>query len=174
MVVLPYEKYLMLKEKDTDVSDKTAANNDAIDVDFGDSVKRGGHDETTLHVIDEGIDSNGKKVENEGSFSVVDNILTDADVLDYIPQKYKNKSKLILKHMKHTGMSWDSFGRLLVRDECLLDSHIVDLVRDIAVVYKRGSKGRHSYDLRNLLLATHCPRYLLSNSHNDDKKIVKG
>ena len=104
----------------------------------------------------------------------VDNTLTDADILDYIPKTYQNKSKLLLKHMKLTGMSWDSFGRLLLGDECLLDSHIVDLVRDIVVQYKKGCKSKHSHALRSLLHATHCPRYLLSNPHNDDKKINKG
>ena len=75
--------------------------------------------------------------------------------------------------MRLSGMSWDSFGRLLLRDECLLDSHIVDLVRDIVLVYKKGCKSKHSHDLRSLLHATHCPHYLLTNSHNDDKKIDK-
>ena len=166
MVVIPYEKYLQLKANENKemnssiFSKKVDSENEANFINSSDK-------ETQTKIDPD--EKQDKVVRNTSDFDILD----ENDILEYIPKNYKNKCRLLLKHMRLHNLSWDAFGRLLVRDECLLDSHIVDLLRDVVMSYKRGCKGKHSHDFKKLLLATHCPHYLLTVSQHDDKKVIK-
>ena len=64
--------------------------------------------------------------------------------------------------MRRNYMNWDSRGRLILGDECIDDSHIVDLLRDIASVNKKRVANSNSLQLKKLLELTHCPKSILN------------
>ena len=150
MVVIPYERYITLKQLNLDNSRK---------VDSGLHYSNEPRDTETSRNIDE-------NPENESLLSV-------DDIVEYMPKTYRHRCRLILHHMKQNLLSWDSFGRLIIRDECLLESHIVDLIRDVISTYKRPCTSDHSNDFKKLLMVTHCPRSILNKTNDETSQINK-
>ena len=62
--------------------------------------------------------------------------------------------------MKNNDLKWDSYGRLIIGNECLIGSHIVDLLRDSISSQKRILDS-NSENFVKLLLCTHCPKAIL-------------
>lgn len=57
----------------------------------------------------------------------------DDDVVDTLPQRFKNKGRVLLKRLRHNpDVSWNDRGELIVRGRLVSGSHIADLLNDIA------------------------------------------
>ena len=145
MVVIPYERYIKLKQLSL------------VDTELKYSTERRDTESS------ENLNENRDKDENPDN----DSLLSVEDIVDYMPKTYRHRCRLILHHMKQNLLRWDSFGRLIIGDECLLESHIVDLIRDVISTYKRPCTSCHSNDFKKLLMVTHCPRSILSKTNNE-------
>ena len=159
VVVLPYERYLTLKQLAFKNSSKVEE--ELVD-NFVNSGKVGG----------ELVDSlPGNQILTHEIYDSVedDNLLSVEDIIEYIPKTYRHRARLILHHMKHNLIKWDSFGRLVVGEDCLIDSHIVDLIRDVIGSYKRRCCSVHSNTFKKLLIATHCPKSILNKTDDETK-----
>ena len=143
MVVIPYDRYVNLKNLTLDKN------------------KPNEFDISKVNDIQETEQTN--PITNNDN-----NLLNVEDIVEYMPKTYKHRCRLILHHMKQNCITWDSFGRLILGgDECLMDSHIVDLIRDVISTYKRPCTSEHSNDFKKLLVVTHCPRSILRKSDNE-------
>ena len=175
MVVIPYEKYIKLinihKEmnikKINDIPDDDI--NDDIKVDMNSDIHNMNKDEIKIDTKNENETKDAfsvsKKQENDSILmsSDVNDMLYEDDIIDHIPKTYRKKCKLLINHMKNYNIKWDSFGRLLLGDECLQDSHIVDMLLDNVRINKKPKLNKNSTDLSKLLVAKHCPKSLLNN-----------
>ena len=130
MVVIPYEKYLKLLNQNNEISNNTLENNQISN-----------NTVNTLHEVSSNPLSNDLNILESNKKIEIDNIskdlLNEEEIIDYIPKNYKNKCKLILNHMRKNEMKWDSNGRLILGNECINDTHIVDLLRGIVSVNKK-------------------------------------
>ena len=178
MVVIPYDRYIKLVKQ----NDKFP-NND-LEETHVESEKRMKLIPSTSNQLTENIKTNNPisqnsscsnqpteniKInklitENSKDYSSSKDMLDEDDILEYIPKNSKNKTKLIMKHMKKNCMDWDPKGQLILGDECVEKSHIVDLLKDITCLKKEAFKNINSVQLNKLLLNTHCPKSILNNS----------
>ena len=145
MVVIPLERYEKLKKKETDSPLQT---------------KPPDQSEATPSVQKPPIIPPRE-----------DDVLSEEDVTDYMPKTLKHRCRLLLFHMKKNDIHWDALGRLLLNDECIENTHIVDLVRDVVSSYKRTCCSASSKVFARLLTQTHCPRSLLNPSLLQDEKV---
>ena len=75
--------------------------------------------------------------------------------------------------MDKNNMKWDSIGRLIVGYDCILNTHIVDLIRNSISNYKSDKLSQSSHVFIRLLLATHCPESILNKSVCQNGKNIK-
>ena len=152
MVVIPLDKYEKLKKNVHTVVDlpNTLENKPPQD----------GVKELSENPPIQRNDSNIEKTLSSGD----DNLLSKEDIVEYMPKMYQHRCRLILFHMNNNGMRWDSFGRLLLNDECVLNTHVVDLIRDVISNYKKTPISPSATHFCQLLKATHCPHSILNKS----------
>lgn len=151
MVVIPLEKYEKLK-----------LNSFKVTEDSDDNLKvQERREENNMQTNNTDL---GEITNQVGEIMKEDNLLTNEDIVQYMPKSHRHKCRVLLFHMKNNGMSWDTFGRLLLKNECILDSHVVDLIRDVISNYKRSCTTPISKQFSELLIRTHCPRSILSKS----------
>lgn len=150
MVVIPYEKYMKLKE----TYNKSVNNSSVTNVD----------DENDSKEEEKRVKLTNNDEENK-------DMLTEDDILMYMPKIYKEKSKMILHHMKNNKMYWDSFGRLILDNQCIVESHIVDLIKDVICSFKRKEYPQISKEFCRILINSHCPRSILNKSLSNNDSI---
>ena len=166
MVVIPYEKYMKLLTKSSnelshvpnkDIENEKLETNEGIH----ENIKL--EEETSPNIKSSLM--NDKPAESSTNIGHNDgDMLDEQDILEYIPKKFKNKCKSLLFHMKKNNIKWDSSGQLILGDECLLKSHIVDLLKDLSNSYKKKTLDLNSLQLVKLLLFTHCPMSILNQN----------
>lgn len=156
MVVIPYDKYLKLINENKIKSTINNVNDNIL------TESKGNLAET---YINENI-KEGEKISDL-------DMLTENDILNYMPKSYSHKCKMLLYHMKNNNIMWDSFGRLIIGDECVINSHIVDLIRDVIGNYKRKKFVKISRDFLQLLIASHCPHSILNKNLYQQDEIIK-
>ena len=194
MIAIPYDRYMNLvnfqKNEITNryIESKTTVESDQNDID---NVNM--QNERTIPYIksktpvdsDKNVIDKIANIENKSIIEIKDNsyenkinlhqddILSESDITDFIPKSYQRRCKLILNHMNRNNMKWDSMGRLIVGDDCILNTHIVDLIRNGISKYKRDRLSQSSQDFIKLLLATHCPESILNQSVCQNGKNIK-
>lgn len=117
-----------------------------------------------LFLVDEKrkIDDKKKLSENK---SVEKDQMNDEYILESVPKLYKNKTKLLLNHLKNNNnrISWSASGIVTIDGEKIKNSNIIDLVNDAARVRKNiKAVGRHQF--AELLSTTQTPREFVGNS----------
>ena len=148
MVVIPYEKYKKLTKENNPIP---SVDKDNMSTEF---MNNNPSKQEEFLNIDSISDNKSQSID----------MLNEEDILDYIPKTNKNKCKLIMKHMKNNHMNWNSKGQLLLDEECIENTHIVDLLKDITSVNKKSQQNINSLHLNQLLANTHCPKSVLSKS----------
>ena len=61
----------------------------------------------------------------------------EKDVIDSVPKVFKSKASQLLKMIGESELGWNEKGELLINDQRVKGSHIIDLVND--VIRKRKS-----------------------------------
>ena len=87
--------------------------------------------------------------------------VTEEDILSFLPTEGLRKAKLILRHMKSNQMSWDECGRLVWGNECILDSNVIEIIRDAVSNQKPSIDSSASKQFYKLLILTRFPISLL-------------
>ena len=147
VVVIPLEKYEKLKMKeDRTVTDKIA---DLT--------------EKALH--------NVKHPEKELNIKV-DNLLSEEDIAEYMPKTKQNLCRKVLYHMKKKNMHWDCYGKLVLNNECILATHIVDLIKDVISNNKKHCDSLNSNIFARLLKVTNCPLSIINKVLLQDGEIT--
>lgn len=168
MVVIPLEKYEKLKQLGLGESSATEIKDSVMN-------DRGGESKPVASLNNERVSGGESKplvsLNNEEVMKTVpdetipeDNLLRKEDIVQYLPKTYQHRCRLILFHMKNNDMGWDSLGRLTLKGECILNTHVVDLIRDVIANYKRVHISQCSNHFGKLLIGTHCPKSILSKS----------
>ena len=163
MVVIPYEKYIKLYNKSKNDEELLDINEkDEQDIKKNETLQNQDIKLNTELIKDDHVQDNE---------DINKDMLQDEDILEYIPKNNKSKCKSLILHMKRNNIKWDSFGQLVLGEECLSGSHIVDLLKDMTCSYKKRCTDLNSLQLIKLLLATHCPRSILNHQSLNDKQI---
>lgn len=179
MVVVPYERYLKYKEyidskrkvniksvlinNSMSSESKIGNNNNSVSSEskIGNNIC---NDLVSNQVMrDENIEE--VKPECERITNSDQRILLDDDILRFIPKSYHHSARMILNHMKRNNMKWDYFGRLILGDECVINTHIVDLIRYTVSSYKSHCSDKNVTDFVKLLMITHCPRTVFAKKY---------
>jgi len=114
------------------------------------------------------INKNQPKTESENDTEVIENKedsvdLSEQDILSFIPEKHRNRAKLVLRHMKVNNIHWNKCGQLVLGNDCITDANIIEVLRDVLSTEKeKSSASRQFY---KILILTHFPLSLLSD-HN--------
>lgn len=146
MIVIPYEKYKNLKSK-LEVFEKSIPAISDINLDV----------EDTVLTTDSDAVLQTKQNEDEK------NILTEEDIIEYLPKTYHRRCRLLLRHMRDNSMSWDYQGRLVLnKHECITNSHIVDLISYAICNYIKRCNSEGGKHFTELLIGTHCPLSILN------------
>jgi len=87
--------------------------------------------------------------------------VTEEDILSFLPTEGLRKAKLILRHMKSNQMSWDECGRLVWGNECVVDSNVIEVIRDAVSNQKPTIDSTASKQFYKLLILTRFPISLL-------------
>ena len=166
MVVIPYEKYMKLLNKENDHGEQTEnVNKQNGDPAHAGNVKGAISQHTEKRIQGEIHDTplNNKDDERNMTMENMD-MLDEDDILEYMPKNYKNKCKSLILHMRKNNMSWNEKGQLVLGDECISKSHIVDILKDLTIPNKKEAIDLNSLQLNRLLHLTHCPKSILKNN----------
>jgi len=131
-------------------------------------------DETHCKKFDE-IETQSKKFDEIDKI-INSNVLLEEEILKFIPKSYHHQSRMILNHMMRNNMRWDCYGRLILGDDCVMNTHIVDLIRYSVCNYKRRLNDKNVLNFIELLKVTHCPhsafaqKYLENEAVNEKRK----
>jgi hypothetical protein len=87
--------------------------------------------------------------------------VTEEDILSFLPTEGIRKAKLILRHMKSNQISWDECGRLVWGNECVVDSNVIEVIRDAVSNQKPTIDSTASKQFYKLLILTRFPISLL-------------
>lgn len=173
VVAIPYEQYVKLKElcmkNELEVIDK-----DSTDTVL-DKVADSHEHALNKDVISKPEDNISSKEKGDikpiDSSYVSDDTLSEEEIVQFLPKIQQKKARLLLLHLKNNSILWDSSGRLIVDGECILDTHIVDLLSDILNNNKNNHKiPANSVSFLKLLRKLNCPRTILSKSLLKDEE----
>ena len=92
--------------------------------------------------------------------------LSEEDILSFVPDGSIHKAKLVLRHMKLNNISWDKCGRLVLDDEGITDSNVIEVINDVVDTEKTKIESVASRHFYKLLMLTKFPISLLDNSHH--------
>ena len=163
MIVIPYERYMnLIDSHKNDIAKENVENNELQDSPKNNNVTQNLENKRVIELE--------KETDEKNNILNQDNMLSDNDISDFIPISYQRRCRLILNHMKKNNMKWDSNGRLILGEDCILNTHIVDLIRNGIGKYKKDKMPESSQYFIKLLLATHCPESILNQSVCQDDK----
>ena len=92
--------------------------------------------------------------------------LSEDDILTFISSESVHKAKLVLRHMKLNDITWDKCGRLVLDDECVTTSNVIEIINDVVNSNKSHIVSPASKHFYKLLMLTKFPISLLDNNHN--------
>lgn len=100
----------------------------------------------------------------------------DDDILTGVPKKYKNKARLLLRHVRRSpNMSFDEKGQVIIDGNKIDNSHITDLIFD----YSRPSRTREGAtgwrEFGRALKQTNVPQEAIVNAarwHEIDRPVL--
>ena len=182
MIILPYDKYLKLINVKKESDEITNNNNHSDNINLPnlekienvsnkeeENIRKSSVESSSLSEDGSTNLLTENKNDTVTSLNIDENkdLLTEDDIINYIPKKFRNKCKLMINHMQKHNINWDSYGRLLLGYECLVDSHIVDLLRDNICSNKQVS-DKNSETFMELLKVTHCPKSFISSFRSED------
>lgn len=161
MVVIPLEKYEKLISSRNKISQIPS-----LEVPIPQSLEVANSDKalTTFGETSNAKDKDDDPLQN-------DNLLTNEDIVQYMPKCHQHRCRVLLFHMKNNAMTWDAFGRLMVNDECVMNTHVVDLVKDMICNYKKPCSSVFAKQFFQLLIGSHCPRSILNKSWLQDGQV---
>ena len=107
------------------------------------------------------------KVEHSTTDQCTDH-LSEENILEFIPSDFKNKAKLILKHMKTHDMKWDNCGRLILDNDCVVSANIIEILKDVVTTNNNKIDSNSSKQFYKLLILTHFPVSLLNIRDGDN------
>jgi hypothetical protein len=102
-----------------------------------------------------------------------DENLTDDNILDFIPSDYHKKAKLILRHLKTHSIKWDSCGRLVLDNDCVVNANIIEIIKDVVSMNNNKIESTASKHFYKLLILTQFPVSLL-NLHDGSNTVTGG
>jgi len=86
--------------------------------------------------------------------------------LSVFPQNYRNRAQNLLTHVRNqAGIDWNQKGEILVNDNAIPGSHVVDLI-DNTIRYKKGTRADQLPGHRefvNALRESNVPQALIGN-----------
>jgi hypothetical protein len=88
--------------------------------------------------------------------------LTVDNILEFIPADFRNKAKLILRHLKAHDISWDNCGRLVLDNDCVVDANIIEIIKDVVTTNNNKIESKSSKHFYKLLILTNFPVSLLN------------
>lgn len=173
VVVISYDKYKKLINVYNRCNEQVVSETNNIQQSYNKDTETNGkeiHINDNLKVTDDQMNHPQNVTKDEINSQPIIDMLTDEDILNYMPKSYIQKCKIVLHHMKKANIKWDSFGRLVLGDECICNTHIVDLIRDVIGNYKRNNFRKASRLFFKLLISSHCPYSILNKNfltHNE-------
>jgi hypothetical protein len=111
---------------------------------------------------------NGEDMENK-SPDVCSEKLTENNILEFIPTDFREKVKLIFRHMKTHDMTWDNCGRLVMDNDCVLDANVIEVIKDVVTTNNKVIESKASKQFYKLLILTNFPVSLLTSITNDEE-----
>ncbi len=81
------------------------------------------------------VDDISPKINGNASLSEIDDVMTDSDILSFLPKLYQSKAKVLLNRLKRV-MEWKSDGTIVIDGDEIEDSHIADLLKEILSPFK--------------------------------------
>lgn len=172
VVVIPYEQYLSLRNSHTEKDSLNTNKNQNI---INSSDDTNNIDNTSIisvsnpHITQSQTKIDENKPLNDEIVDTVhvkdDNILTIEDILGLIPKSYHTKCSYLLNQLRSQNIHWDCLGRLVLGNDCILNTHIIDSLTDLIGINKKQEKKipNSSVSLAQLLVKLNYPQYLLNN-----------
>ena len=85
-------------------------------------------------------------------------------VVQAVPPQFRNKAELLWKQIENTpGLSWDNKNQLMVGNEVIQGSNIIDLVNDLVRSRKRLEPPKGWMSLASALKRANTPREAIGN-----------
>ena len=91
--------------------------------------------------------------------------ITEAQVMDTVPKKWKSQASRLLTHMKNNNLeiSWSSKGELVLNETAIPNTHAVDLLNDLVRKRATASTPNGWKRLADALKVSNVPRELVGN-----------
>lgn len=181
LVTIPYERYINMKNlslnnrkvtKDDEKDDNALYNSkESKNYEDDDNLYKERTEDESDTVEGKKYSTNENNSQNNSQNEKDNNILTNEDVINFLPKNCIKNCKLLLLHMKNNNIGWDTHGRLVIGEQCVIDTHVIDLLTDIIHKNKeKPSVHNNSLIFAQLLLSLNCPQSILNKYILKDAK----